>query len=62
MVVEMDLPILTTTVPAGFLGRRINLNELLQFNITPDASQNPDSLHYAANIAYDFITVGVFRF
>jgi hypothetical protein len=62
IVVEMDLPLLTTTVPPGMLGRGVNLNEILQFNITPDASQDPDQLRYAASILYDFDAKAVFRF
>jgi hypothetical protein len=60
--VEMDLPLLTVTVPAGYVNRRVNLNEVLQFNITPDASQDPDQLRYATTIIYDFDPVAVFRF
>jgi hypothetical protein len=60
IVIEMDLPLLTTEVPSGFIGRRITLNEQLNVDVKPDASQNPDDLRYAIVIIYDFENVAVF--
>jgi hypothetical protein len=38
LVVETDIPPLATSSPPGYLGRRINLNEELEFTIIPQAS------------------------
>lgn len=32
-VIEMDLPILSTKTPAGYLQRKINLNEEISFDL-----------------------------
>ena len=58
----MDLPLLTTTMPPGYLNRKINLNEILQVTLKPDVGQNPDDLRYSASIIYDFDQKAVFRF
>lgn len=62
IVIEMDLPLLKIEIPPGYNNRKINLNEILQLKIVPDASQDPDELRYSASIIYDFETKAVFRF
>jgi hypothetical protein len=54
IVVEMDLPLLTTIIPAALISRRISINEVLSMQIVPAEQQNPDDLRYSCTFIYNY--------
>lgn len=62
IIIEVDLPVLSTALPAGYTNRKVNLNELLKIMVVPDGGQDPDSLRFSAQMIYDYDQVSVWRF